>query len=163
MIATDYGVPQTRDRAFIVSIKGEYSYTFPKPFKLQKRLKDYLETKVDEKYYLSDKQIEQIANWKAYNKPLENAKSENDETIQTITAKSNTSMNSSMVLIKEATRIRKLTPLEAWRLMGINDEDFHKAKATGMSDSQLYKQAGNAIVVDVLYYIFKQFIKGERK
>ena len=44
--------------------------------------------------------------------------------------------------------------------MGIDDEDFHKAKATGISDSQLYKQAGNAIVVDVLYYIFKQFIKG---
>lgn len=53
-------------------------------------------------------------------------------------------------------RIRKLTPLEVWRLMGIDDEDFYKVKATGMSDAQLYKQAGNAIVVDVLYYIFKQ-------
>ena len=248
LIATDYGVPQTRDRVFIVSVKGEYNYTFPKPIPLVKKLKDYLEDEVDEKYYLSGKQIEQIVNWKAYNKPLENAKSENDETIQTITAKSNTSMNSSMVLIKEATKqgysiaedgdgiyinrphqkrgvvqrnkiqtiktsiddlgvvvkknkthtingkvdgkqpnlqdriyksegsatsittsyhpnyitklgIRKLTPLEAWRLMGIKDEDFHKAKSSGMSDTQLYKQAGNAIVVDVLVAIFKELIE----
>lgn len=102
--AKDYGVAQNRERVFIVSILGEYNYTFPKPIPLTKRLKDYLEDEVDEKYYLSDKQIEQIVNWKAYNKPLENAKSENDETIQTITAKSNTSMNSSMILIKEATK-----------------------------------------------------------
>ncbi len=39
--------------------------------------------------------------------------------------------------------------------MGFSDEDFDKAKCTGCSDSQLYKQAGNSIVVDVLYYIFK--------
>ena len=51
--------------------------------------------------------------------------------------------------------IRKLTPLESWRLMGITDEDFYKAQAVN-SNSQLYKQAGNAIVVNVLYYIFKQ-------
>ena len=56
-------------------------------------------------------------------------------------------------------RIRKLTPLECWRLMGIDDEDFYKAKRAGISDSQLYKQAGNAIVVDVLYYIFKELIE----
>jgi DNA (cytosine-5)-methyltransferase 1 len=52
-------------------------------------------------------------------------------------------------------KIRKLTPLEAWRLMGIDDEDFNKAKEAGISDSQLYKQAGNAIVVDVLVHLFK--------
>lgn len=51
-------------------------------------------------------------------------------------------------------RIRKLTPLESWRLMGIDDEDFFKAEKV-VSNSQLYKQAGNAIVVDVLYYLFK--------
>ena len=56
-------------------------------------------------------------------------------------------------------RIRRLTPLECWRLMGIADEDFYKAKSVGISDSQLYKQAGNAIVVDVLYYIFKNMFK----
>lgn len=52
-------------------------------------------------------------------------------------------------------RIRKLTPKECWRLMGFEDVDFDKAKSAGVSNSQLYKQAGNSIVVDVLYYIFK--------
>ena len=53
-------------------------------------------------------------------------------------------------------RIRKLTPKECWRLMGFSDEDFQKAKDAGVSSSQLYKQAGNSIVTNVLYYIFKE-------
>lgn len=52
-------------------------------------------------------------------------------------------------------RIRKLTPLECWRLMGFDDEDFYKAKNIPTSDTQLYKQAGNSIVVNVLVDIFK--------
>ena len=58
-------------------------------------------------------------------------------------------------------RIRKLTPRECWRLMGYTDKDFEKAKAAGISNSQLYKQAGNAIVKQVLMAIFSQMnIKG---
>ena len=60
-------------------------------------------------------------------------------------------------------RIRKLTPKECWRLMGCSDEDFHKAEQVN-SNSQLYKQAGNAIVVDVLEAICKQmFLKESEK
>lgn len=55
--------------------------------------------------------------------------------------------------------VRKLTPLECWRLMGISDEDFYKAQAVN-SNSQLYKQAGNAIVVDVLEVIFSNMSFG---
>ena len=50
-------------------------------------------------------------------------------------------------------RIRKLTPLECWRLMGFTDEDFEKAEEVN-SNTQLYKQAGNSIVVPVLEGIF---------
>lgn len=57
LIATDYGIPQIRNRTFMVSIKGEYCYNFPSPIPLQKRLKDLLEKKVDDKYYLSEKAI----------------------------------------------------------------------------------------------------------
>lgn len=53
--AKDYGVPQNRNRTFMISILGNYYYQFPEPFKLQKRLKDILETNVDEKYYLPNK------------------------------------------------------------------------------------------------------------
>jgi DNA (cytosine-5)-methyltransferase 1 len=56
-------------------------------------------------------------------------------------------------------RIRKLTPKECWRLMGFDDEDFEKAKNAGISNSQLYKQAGNSIVVNVLEGILKNLIK----
>ena len=199
--AKDFGVAQNRDRVFMVSVLGEYSYSFPRYVKLEKRLKDYLEDEVDEKYYLSDKQLEQISNWNAQQNPLENAKSVDDESVQCITAKSNTSMNSSMLLIKEKTdeticlnskvngkqpslqdriydidgvstaympsiatnnlRIRKLTPREVWRLMGISDEDFNKAQASGVSNSQLYKQAGNAICVPVFEAILNQIIERE--
>jgi hypothetical protein len=65
-------------------------------------------------------------------------------------------------VVDQELKIRKLTPLEAWRLMGIDDEDFYKAQAVN-SNSQLYKQAGNAIVVDVLYHIFKQLFYDKPK
>lgn len=60
--AKDYGVPQNRNRCFMVSILGDYSYSFPLPMPLTKRLKDILETDVDEKYYLSQKAKEYITN-----------------------------------------------------------------------------------------------------
>lgn len=53
-------------------------------------------------------------------------------------------------------RIRKLTPLECWRLMGFKDKDFYICKNNKISDFQLYKMAGNSIVVDVLEEIFKR-------
>ncbi len=53
-------------------------------------------------------------------------------------------------------RIRKLTPRETFRLMGFSDENFDAAQKAGISNSQLYKQAGNSIVVDVLYYIYRE-------
>ena len=52
-------------------------------------------------------------------------------------------------------RIRKLTPRECWRLQGFTDEQFNKAKATGLSDSRLYKMAGNAVTVNVIAEIGK--------
>lgn len=60
-----------------------------------------------------------------------------------------------MGVMTENMRIRKLTPKECWRLMGFDDADFEKAKASGVSNSQLYKQAGNSIVVNVLEGILR--------
>ena len=58
-------------------------------------------------------------------------------------------------------RIRKLTPRECFRLMGLHDDDIDKIQATGVSNTQQYKMAGNSIVVDVLEAIFKNLFKGE--
>ena len=66
LIATDYGIPQTRNRCFMISILGDYSYTFPKSIPLKLKLKDLLEDEVDEKYYLSDKQIKCLSSEKVY-------------------------------------------------------------------------------------------------
>ena len=57
-------------------------------------------------------------------------------------------------------RIRKLTPLECWRLQGFTDEQFYKAKNSGVSNSQLYKQSGNAITISVADAIIKKITEG---
>lgn len=59
-------------------------------------------------------------------------------------------------VIENRSLIRKLTPLECWRLQGFTDEQFHKAKDSGVSNSQLYKQAGNSVTVNVVDAIIKQ-------
>jgi site-specific DNA-cytosine methylase len=60
-------------------------------------------------------------------------------------------------------RIRKLTPRECFRLMGVDDKDINKIQAAGISQSGQYKLAGNSIVVDVLFHIFrKMFIETDQ-
>ena len=68
--AKDYGIPQNRERCFMISILGDYYYEFPEPIKLEHRLKDLLEDNVDEKYYLSDKAILGLKNSKFTAKDL---------------------------------------------------------------------------------------------
>lgn len=58
--AKDYGIPQNRERIFVVSILGDAWYSFPQPFELKLRLKDLLEEKVDEKYYLAQDKVNQF-------------------------------------------------------------------------------------------------------
>ena len=91
----------------------------------------------------------------------------NDKEIKDVaptqTANCGCSTSSAAVLISEDgknyLKIRKLTPLECWRLMGFDDIDFYKAKKVGISDTQLYRQAGNSIVVNVLQNIFGNLSK----
>ena len=58
--AKNYGVAQNRNRCFMVSILGNYSFTFPEPIKLQKVMKDYLEDKVEEKYYINNEKAQKL-------------------------------------------------------------------------------------------------------
>ena len=205
--AKDYGIPQNRNRCFMVSILGKYYYKFPQKQELTLRLKDMLEDEVDEKYYLSDKMISYISQsgtkkFKAdtkinldiarplttdqnkragttnyYSKELPNefdlkvirefglygnkqggSVFNKNGLCPTLTTESSNNWN---VLINDTVktnlRIRKLTPKECWRLMGFNDEDFEKASKVN-SNTQLYKQAGNSIVVNVLMAIFKELL-----
>lgn len=211
LIATDYGIPQTRNRCFMISILGEYSYTFPKPIPLKLKLKDLLENEVDERYYLSDKQIKCLSSDKVYKNGYirgnQFKKNINPDVCTTITASSSDRASDTFISIKNATKkgyleatdgdgidissrmehhrgnvqkgkiqtlttsggndrgvclknlkIRKLTPLECFRLMGVKDEDYYKI-AKNQSNSSLYHLAGDSIVVNVLMAIFKELIK----
>ncbi len=60
-------------------------------------------------------------------------------------------------IMDDRSNVRKLTPLESWRLMGFSDSDFNKAQAVN-SNAQLYKQAGNSIVVNVLEAVLRNLL-----
>ena len=96
--AKNYGIPQNRRRCFMVSILGEYAYNFPIKLKREYQLKDLLEKSAAKKYYLTDEHIERISNWKAQQKPLENAKT-NVLCSPTLTARGAEEDHSGMVLI----------------------------------------------------------------
>ena len=248
--AKDYGIPQNRNRTFMVSLLGDYSYNFPDKKKLDIRLNDLLEKDVDNKYYVSEELINIVervygddirclqvgdlnikamdcvkrvydpigisptltnmqdgnrqpkivikeATKKGYaeaydgdsiNLQYPNSKTRmgrvGKQVSQTLTRTcemcivekvqelsdisycldanyyKGTTVDQFIEkhrrqLVVDDLRIRKLTPLECWRLMGFDDSDYYKTSQIN-SNTQLYKQAGNSIVVDVLEAIFKQ-------
>lgn len=221
LIATDYGIPQTRNRCFMMSILGDYSYQFPKPIPLELKLKDMLEDNVDEKYYLSDKMIKYISadnkKWTGnngealinktyastlntnegsrrcdasnyishsvgenYNLKIKNATKQGyleatdgdgiDISSRMEHHRGNVQKGKMITLTTRGDcvgttvkddignlRIRKLTPRECFRLMGVKDEDFDKV-SKNQSDASLYHLAGDSIVVNVLMAIFKQLL-----
>ena len=274
--AKDYGIPQNRERVFVVSSLENIHYNFPKQVELKSKMKDLLEEKVDDKYYLSEKLLKCFSDTKNRNgftrgEKFNPRKLENCNTAFAITTRAgaraadnyiiqlgnlkntesfggnpqtgrvyspdgispclntmqggglepkilqkahgfnkggikenivpaltksswqennfivninpsgkgmngnvyNTDLSPTLttnkgegikILQNNDYRIRKLTPLECWRLMGFRDMDYYAAKSVGISDAQLYKQAGNSIVVTVLEAIFRNlFFKKHRR
>ena len=72
--------------------------------------------------------------------------------------RANSGGNNMPIIVDKDYTIRKLTPRECFRLMGVSEENIDKIQAAGISNSQQYKLAGNSIVVDVLYHIFKNLL-----
>jgi len=277
--AKDFGVPQNRERVFIVSIRRDVNddcFGFPKGFPLERRLKDVLESNVDEKYYLSDdavnvmvqhrlrneakgngfgakfmdgdevcstlvtgsyksnspylkvRQISNVrpsstrenpnqgrvydssglsptlgcmeggsrqpfiiasrgrgdkgstkqsfeANLQGTSNALTSVQKDNylcepialdeqngylwkDGCVGTLTTDGSTPKHNNRVVQMDY-RIRKLTPKECFRLMGFDDADVDVLVSNGISDSQLYKMAGNSIVVDVLVALLRNVLR----
>ena len=91
----------------------------------------------------------------AYDKQNENLR--RDGTVGTLTTDESSPKHNNRVIVGDhQVRIRRLTPRECWRLQGFPDEYFYKARAAGISDTQLYKMAGNAVTVNVAYAIGKR-------
>lgn len=88
-------------------------------------------------------------------------KIQNKDYCDTLTASMGTG-GGNVPIFQNGLRIRKLTPKECWRLMGFDDEDFEKASKVN-SNTQLYKQAGNSIVVNVLEAILKNLLFKEKE
>lgn len=147
----DYGIPQNRERVFVVSILGEHKpFVFPKGFELKKTIFDLLECNIDDKYLLSEKCIDKMKRFEP--KTISNLNI--SPTLTTELAHS-TGKNLYPKLCKIIGEYRRITPREAFRLMGLDDRDIDKIQSTDISDTQQYKMAGNSIVVQVLEQIFK--------
>jgi DNA (cytosine-5)-methyltransferase 1 len=102
--AKHYGIPQNRQRAFMVSILGNYLYNFPQKIALDLRLRDMLEENVDEKFYLSEDILSRISNWNSYQNPLDKTlgKDSISPTITTRIAESiDGGINASMVVLSQ--------------------------------------------------------------
>jgi DNA (cytosine-5)-methyltransferase 1 len=157
----DYGVPQNRERIFIVGFKDFRQFSFPKAEQLQLRLRDMLQDNIESKYYLSDKMIEGFTQNKDVLDKIKigyiNQDTQScqvfkvDKHSPTITAGAH---GYSLGYIKNK-RIRRLTPLECWRLQDFPDDAFFKA-ADVCSDTRLYQQAGNSITVAVIEKIIQK-------
>ena len=150
--ARNYGIPQNRERVFTVSIRKDLDekFIFPIEEELHKTYFDYLEDSYEQDVILNQKELTML---KDFGAPYSFGGFVVRENIYpTITASyGKVSGNSGKIKCKEGYRI--LTPKECWRLMGFDDEDFEKASKV-CSNAQLYKQAGNSIVVNVLEAIF---------
>jgi DNA (cytosine-5)-methyltransferase 1 len=157
--ARDYGVPQNRERVFCISeLEIKRDFVFPEPTELKFKLEDILEKDVDERYYLNNGQVMDKPIKQEYSYCLD-SNYWKGTTLQSFLKKRRRQLVTDKIDESGQYVPRRLTPKETWRLMGVNDEDIEKASQL-VSNTSLYKQSGNSIVVQVLEAIFRQwFIK----
>ena len=221
----NFGVPQNRERVFMVSILGGAWFDFPKPFQSDKKLKDLLDENVDDRYYLSQRCLSSFIRkneiqrekgngftfkptngdciaktilthpndrlddnyiieplepnvltpkrteyGKKMRKAYENGDFKESRHNMTILEPRTDGISNTITTVQKDNllyepinnkyfRIRKLTEKECFRLMDVSDENINKIQNSGISKTQQYKMAGNSIVVNVLYFIFKNLFK----
>tara|TARA_R100001594_G_scaffold48965_1_gene81894 strand:- start:50 stop:1129 length:1080 start_codon:yes stop_codon:yes gene_type:complete len=195
----DYGIPQNRERVFIVGFRDEkHSFKFPKKMPLELRLKDIISDNADDKYYLSDEQYKKMKTRNRYGdhiikkhqhihpclcaigKSDVGVINENNYIAHSLYPRSSkTGKGGTGHLSKEDgttycldtgnnqaieydKRIRRLTPKECFRLQGFSDSFVDKCREIGISDTQLYKQAGNSMTADVMAYLIKEILINEK-
>lgn len=165
--AMDFSIPQRRERIFVVSSYKSKSIDFNNLQKKKLRnIHDFLETKVDDKYIVTQKSILSKLDNNNNSSFKGRAKIIKDY-CYTITTNQVTIPNAGLIDLKNG-KYRYLTERECFRLMGFTDKDFNilynifKPKYNKKSGI-LYKQVGNSIVVDVLEEIIKEILKNDTK
>lgn len=155
--ARDFGVPQNRERVFCVSILGNSNFEFPEPIKLEKKLVDILEKDIDDRFYLNNNQVLDYPIIQEYSYCID-SNYWKGSTLESFLKKKRRQLVTDKINNNGKYVPRKLTPKECFRLMGVSDEDFEKADQV-ISNTALYCQAGNSIVVPVLEFIFTNMLK----
>lgn len=163
--ATDFGIPQKRERIFVVSYLGANNFSFNKLERKETRpLSEFLENDVSELYTMTQPYM-----LKFLNKGIDNSFKGRLKVIKdfsyTISTKQMRVPNSGIIDIGNG-KYRYLTERECLRLMGFDDCDIDKLEEVhprrkNCTSSKLYKQAGNSIVVDVLMAIIKEIHRME--
>lgn len=151
--AREYGIPQNRERVFCISeLEGEKDFEFPEPVELRFKLYDILEKDVDDRYYLGNGQVMDVPIEQDYSYCLD-SNYWKGVTLNSFLEKHRRQLVTDKIDENGKYVPRRLTPKETWRLMGVNEEDIEKASQL-ISQTSLYKQSGNSIVVSVLEAIF---------
>lgn len=170
--AQDYGVPQHRERIYIIATLDDIEFDFPKKEALKTFLRDILEKDVEPKYLMKSMEDKiNSTNGRNYSVRVHNPSRAN--VAFTLTTKSRGQGNNNYVYLDDVSNdslirftpktnafldeykkypIRSLTRLEQGRLMGMSDEDIHKLDF--ISDTQFSKQMGNGIVIPIVEKIF---------
>lgn len=154
----DFGVPQNRERIFVISIldnRVDFDFKNLKEIKMR-NVFDYLENIDNEKYIIKGKMLEKVETHCVSSYKLKIIR----EYVNTISTKQDRSPNAGIIDLGKS-RYRLLTEKECFRLMGFDDKDYELAESVNkgkekFKNGKLYKQAGNSIVVDVLMAIFKE-------
>ncbi len=150
----DFGIPQNRERVFCISILDEnLSYEFPEPVKLSLFMNDLLEENVSENFYLTNNQVSDNPIIQDYIYCLD-SNYWKGTFLEDFLQKKRRQVISGKMNADGKYPARRLTPRETWRFMGVSDSDFDKACQL-ISNTSLYKQSGNSIVVPVLEAVFK--------
>ena len=175
--AVDYDAPQNRERVFVVSILNgdKNAFNFPSPHERILKVKDILEPveKVPQNMYMNDRPFvfrenqTESENGLIHVGNLEMAGNESIKRVYspegvcpTLTTMTGGHRQPKFYLGKEL-GVRKLTPRECWAVMGFKKESFDKVEGK-LSNTQLYKQAGNTICVTCLEAIFKELFKDNK-
>lgn len=187
----DYGAPQARERVFIVSIRKDMDtnkFEFPEPIKELNSINSILDKSIDAKYYYSNKYITEFIKYidrKVLGDNIQtktglfkvgqindpNALDMNKRVFSTqgVCPTILTGSNSIPRIIEY--KVRKLTPNECWKATGFTENDYIKVKnalinkfykGTDKTNTQMYKMAGNSIVVPVLENILKKLFKSQK-
>ena len=175
----NYGVPQRRERVIMISIREDVydGYELPLGTDDSKRFIDILEPCVEDKYFVTNPDYQDYI----HKVVLSSDDKVKDKSVRlgglfdTPTARRQAGAiwdkygvaptldtcqgGYRQPLVVDGSRIRKITPKEAWRLQGMSDEDYQKAVDAGLSNTKLYERAGRAIVVPMLEAVFKRLLK----